>query len=926
MISQKNVYSLKKAINLFMIIALMMAGVAVNVSPASAQGFVVISSPTQTNPAYVKSNAELPVTFTYGKSGAGEYRILLGSTTFGPYSHTFTAIGGTPVPVIQKITIPASLAEGTYDLEVDAKLNTQTIWDTGTEDSAVVVDNTPPTVPALTAPNGGENLPVGTPINITWSTSITDDNLGNNPISLRFSADGGATWSLIAQSEANDGTYPWTPTTVTTQALVRIIVTDKAGNTSADESDATFTIYGVDNTLPTVTMVNPADTGTPYIGPTVVLAATASDLESGIRSVVFQFSAAAGGPWTDAGVGVLGTSGYVLNFDTSSLTEGAIYYFRAVATNGAGGSMASIAVDAKIDNTPPAMTLLQPAAENAWLKANYEFVVQASDAQSGISRLDIYQFVGGLYQPIALCSDVTPGTAVGGVYTLSCSGTPDVAATKIKAVVTNGADAGLKSSQERAVQVDLTLPVIPTSMLTAPADSALLQVGKTTPITWLTTGIVEAHLGAAPIRLELRRGTTTVIAEALPITPGSYTWTVAGVPGSGYSVCVVVSDLAGNETSDCNSSITIWGTDTTAPTVDLAPIASPNTGMIDLSATAADPESGIQQVQFLYKIGSAVVYTSIGVDPTAPYTATWNSSSVDGQVWFKAVATNGVGIVAERIFGPVLIDNTVPEVGDLSRAGNIYKVSASDGGSGIASVVFEYYDEDEDEWVEIGEGVLNPVSGKYESPAWVNVDDLDVRAVATDNVGLVTESAIYVPDDVISLEVGWNLISLTLVPYDSDIETILSDLIANESVKQVVAWPFEGDTIHEKRWDGGALQDVTEIVDGAGYWVEMNEADELSFDGANPPEPPAAPPAYFVYAGWNLIGYTSVDPHPADEYLGDAGGPNVRAMYGFDEINGVYVAITGDDDLEPGNGYWLAVSTNATIIPPAEWPVPVGNS
>lgn len=941
MIRQKKVYSLKKAINLFMVIALVMAGVAVNVSPVSAQAGVVIDSPTHESPAFVKSGAALDVEFTVsGLTGAGQYRIQLGSTNFGPYDYTFTAVA----EVTQSIIIP-SLADNAYDLKVEAKLDTQTEWTSDLEFGAVIVDNTLPVTPKLTAPNGGEYISNSGNFTITWdATKISDAHLAENPISLQYSANGGANWMVIAPelADVEPGEYVWiVPDIITTQALVKIIVIDLAGNTSADQSDSVFTIYGADNTPPEVAMVNPVATGTPYIGGTVELAATASDVQSGISSVVFQYSAAVGGPWTTAGVGELSSGVYVFDFDTTPLTDGAIYYFRAVATNGAGASTASTPVDAKIENTPPAMTLLKPAADNDWLKEDYEFVVEASDAQSGIFRLDIYQFVGGAYQTSALCSDTTPGTPVGGVYTLSCTETPNETATKIKAVVTNGA--GKTSMVERAVQVDITDPVLPVDMLITPANSAVLQLGTNTNISWKTTGISDDHLAPNPIRLELRRGSTKVadIASALPLTPGSYTWTVAGIPpATDYQVCVVVSDLAGNTAEDCNSPITIWGTDATAPTVDLASIASPNKGDIVLSAAAADPESGIQKVEFFYKKVGDPAYTLIYSDISAPYTATWNSAGVNGEVLFKAVATNGVGTVAEEIFGPVLIDNTLPVVGDVSpAAGNlagsvIFSAPVTDVPSGIASVVFEYGLEVEGEWVfaPIGAGTYNAGTGKYDSPAWdttafADGTEVQIKVIASDHAGnqAIRTTGEYTinnapPEYTFNLVAGWNLISLPLIPDDPAIETFLSELIANESVIQVVAWPYdlaEGKII-EKRWNGANLQDVTEMVDGVGYWVEMSKPDVLTFTGDYLPEPPAAPPSYIVYSGWNLIGFLSMDNVEAEVYLGEAGVGNMRAMYDFNESTGYYEQITLDDPLNPGNGYWLAVSVDATIYPYGE--------
>lgn len=100
-------------------------------------------------------------------------------------------------------------------------------------------DLTPPTV-TLTAPNGAESWTVGDPHDLTWTAT---DNLGVVAVDLSYSIDNGGAWIAIASGEANDGTYSWmVPNTPTTQALVRVQARDAAGNSTPDQSNATFTI------------------------------------------------------------------------------------------------------------------------------------------------------------------------------------------------------------------------------------------------------------------------------------------------------------------------------------------------------------------------------------------------------------------------------------------------------------------------------------------------------------------------------------------------------------------------------------------------------------------------------------------------------------------------------------------------------------
>jgi hypothetical protein len=88
----------------------------------------------------------------------------------------------------------------------------------------------------VTAPNGGEQLCVGTIYNIRWNTHCFTGNL-----KIEYSTNGGSNWNTIIASTANDGIYEWTvPNTPSANCLVRIC--DAADNDPCDVSNNVFTI------------------------------------------------------------------------------------------------------------------------------------------------------------------------------------------------------------------------------------------------------------------------------------------------------------------------------------------------------------------------------------------------------------------------------------------------------------------------------------------------------------------------------------------------------------------------------------------------------------------------------------------------------------------------------------------------------------
>jgi hypothetical protein len=88
----------------------------------------------------------------------------------------------------------------------------------------------------VTAPNGGEDWPVGTNQDITWNSSCLDS------VDIEYSTDGGSTWVIEVEGvSAAGGSYSWTiPTAISENCLVRIC--DAADGAPCDQSDAVFTI------------------------------------------------------------------------------------------------------------------------------------------------------------------------------------------------------------------------------------------------------------------------------------------------------------------------------------------------------------------------------------------------------------------------------------------------------------------------------------------------------------------------------------------------------------------------------------------------------------------------------------------------------------------------------------------------------------
>ncbi len=119
-------------------------------------------------------------------------------------------------------------------------------------------DTTPPQVKVV-APNGGETVNNGEPLQIQWQSSDPGGGLAAHNVDL--SLDGGTTFgtSVAAGLGATAQSFVFQiPTTIASAtARIRVTARDAAGNNGIDSSDANFTIKSNDTSPPTVTITSP---------------------------------------------------------------------------------------------------------------------------------------------------------------------------------------------------------------------------------------------------------------------------------------------------------------------------------------------------------------------------------------------------------------------------------------------------------------------------------------------------------------------------------------------------------------------------------------------------------------------------------------------------------------------------------------------
>jgi subtilisin family serine protease len=361
---------------------------------------------------------------------------------------------------------------------------------------SVILDNVPPVV-AFSNPLNGAAITgiVNLAVNATDAVGVQK---------VQYYRDGSV---LLGTSSSAPFGLSWDSTAVTTGShTLFAVATDLAGNTA---TSATISVT-VDRSLPTVSLTAPANSAL-VTGTAVTVSATASD-NIGISRVDF---------YRDSNV-MLGTDNnapYGISWDTTSTSSGA-HTLIVVATDLAGNTKTSTAVNVSVDNTAPVVSLSAPA-NNAFVTGTLALSAGATD-NVAISKVEFYRD-----------NNVLLTTDTSSPYTFSWNTT----------TVTQGAHtlyaiaqdtAGLRTTSATiAITVDNTAPTV---AITSPANGAAI----------LPNAIVNINANASDnfgvVKVEFYVGTT--LTCTLTSAPYTCVWQVPNQKAN-FSLKATAYDVAG---------------------------------------------------------------------------------------------------------------------------------------------------------------------------------------------------------------------------------------------------------------------------------------------------------------------------------------------------------------------------------------------
>ena len=173
----------------------------------------------------------------------------------------------------------------------------------------------------------------------------------------------------------------------------------------------------------------------------------------------------------------------------------------------------------------------------------------------------------------------------------------------------------------------------------------------------------------------------------------------------------------------------------------------------------------------------------------------------------------------------------------------------------------------------------------------------------------------------IFIDEKWNLISLPLVPFDTDIDALLASFAGVDDLISI--WHYDRCA---DAWFvyGNGQSSLTDMEDGKSYWLRMDYPMAGNYTwwvwGTEKPMPPASPAEYPLCLGWNMFGFTSLTDMDVNLYLWN--WTTVKpVVYGWTQgewtVQGWnMIDWAGPDNLVSGQGYWGAFPANGAIYVP----------
>lgn len=381
------------------------------------------------------------------------------------------------------------------------------------------------------------------------------------------------------------------------------------------------------------------------------------------------------------------------------------------------------------DWVAPTVSLANPGTP---LRGTVTLSATATDATTGVASVRIQRAAAGTGRWTDICTDTTAP--------YSCAWATG--------------DAGDGRYDLRAIAVDVagntaTSAVVADRLVdtTAPAADLVDPGAAIRGTVTLTSASTDAGSGIASVRYERAPSGTTTWTTICTVTvsPFSCAFATTALSNGDYDLRITVTDAAGNTATDLVEAVEI---DNTAPTVAMNNPGATISGVVTLTATAADADSGVASVTIQRAPAGTTTWTTVCATDTAPFGCRFDTTQVaDGLYDLRAIATDAAGNAAtSAIVKDRRVDNTVSSVsmddpGQYLR-GSVTLTATANSSGGITSVRIQRAPTGTTTWTDVCTDTTAPYSCPLDTTAGGTPDGgYDFRAIMTTSAGATVISA-----------------------------------------------------------------------------------------------------------------------------------------------------------------------------------------
>jgi hypothetical protein len=374
----------------------------------------------------------------------------------------------------------------------------------------------------VTAPNGGEQLEIGSQYTIRWTSKDVSEN-----IRIRFSSDGGNTWSKIFQNTLNTGSCEWTvPDVHSAECLIRI----NAINTDGVPNDVSNSMFAIGVEAKPITLTSPKGGDVWTVGSTHDITWTSTGVGEFVK---LEISTNGGSSWKDLDSRTRNDGiwdGWIVPDTPSSKCLIRVSDYSDSSVNDTNDSPFTIGAG-------PSVALTSPKSGEVWEKGSTHDITWTSKGVGEFVKLEI-SFDGG-----SSWKDLDSRTRNDGIWDEWI--VPDTSASGCLIRVSDYSDSSVNNTKE----IVFSMLERASITLNSPNGEENWLKGSTQTITWTTDGPVDN----IKIQYSIDNGSSwnTIILSVQ--NNGSFLWTLPDI--SSDQCMVKISDASDGDVSDTSDHV-----------------------------------------------------------------------------------------------------------------------------------------------------------------------------------------------------------------------------------------------------------------------------------------------------------------------------------------------------------------------------------